>query len=145
MRVQCDSLRGVLYFDFKRMDSIYTYMMARDIASNINVHWLADSRVYYSSGSKNMRKAEEYANTYSWSEAMALWQNDVNTKNEKLSAKAAFNMALACEMMGLFDVAIDWLKYAEARFPKLPLVKNYQIVLQRRGEQKSKINSLIKK
>jgi tetratricopeptide (TPR) repeat protein len=143
--VLCDSLRGMLYFDFKRMDSIYTYIMARDIASNLNVYWLTDNRVYYSSGSKNMRRATKYADAYNWSDAMVLWQNDVNTKNAKLSAKAAFNMALACEMMGLFDVAIDWLKYAESRFPKLSLTEDYQIVLQQRKEQKNRVDDLLKK
>jgi len=56
-----------------------------------------------------MLLAEKYALQNDWLKAAEIWNRLTNNKNQKIAAKASYNMALACEMEGKHDVAIDWL------------------------------------
>jgi len=56
-----------------------------------------------------MLLAEKYAFQNDWLKAAELWKRLTTNKNQKIAAKASYNMALACEMEGKHDVAIDWL------------------------------------
>ena len=71
--------------------------------------WISDERTYYQSYHPEMLKAEKYAKNYEWLNAGALWNKQSKNKNQKIAAKACYNMALACEMEGKYDLAIGWL------------------------------------
>lgn len=71
--------------------------------------WISDERTYYHSFHPEMQKAEKYAKNYEWLNAGAIWNNQTKNKNQKIAAKACFNMALTCEMEGKYDLAIGWL------------------------------------
>ena len=56
-----------------------------------------------------MLLAEKYALNNEWLKAAEIWNKQSRNKNPRMAAKACYNMALACEMEGKLDAAIDWL------------------------------------
>jgi len=72
-------------------------------------NWIQAERMYYKSQNTEMLKAEKYAISQDWLKAAEIWNQQTKNKNDKIAAKACYNMALACEMEGKPDVAIAWL------------------------------------
>ncbi len=81
---------------------------AANFAQYITPHWLQVDRMYYKSGNKEMRKAEKLMKQNKWLEAAEIWKKTIKSKNKQIVAKSMFNLALACEMEGDVDAAIDW-------------------------------------
>ncbi len=71
-------------------------------------HWIEVERMYYKSGQIEIKKTEELIKQNRWLEAAEIWKKNTTNKNKKIAAKSMFNMALACEMNGDMDAAIDW-------------------------------------
>ncbi len=101
------------------------------MAAKIAPIWLNDKRLLFHIGSKEMEKAALFAINGQWIDAALEWQKVFALKNRKLSAKAAFNMALANELLGKFDLALEWLKKATNYYP-LPEIDSYTITIQDR-------------
>lgn len=74
--------------------------------------WQKSDRTYYHSKNKNMLKAETCFNEANWLKAAELYQKQTKSRNRKIAAKAKYNMALACEMEGNTDAALDWLSHS---------------------------------
>jgi Family of unknown function (DUF6340) len=83
--------------------------LGRFFGSKIIPTWLTVERLYYRSHNQNMLLAEKYALNNEWLKAAEIWNKQTKNKNPKMAAKASYNMALACEMEGKLDAAIDWL------------------------------------
>ena len=83
--------------------------LGRFFGSKIIPNWLTVERLYYKSGNQNMLLAEKYALNNEWLKAAEIWNKQSKNKNPRMAAKACYNMALACEMEGKLDAAIDWL------------------------------------
>lgn len=101
------------------------------MAKKIAPIWLNDKRLLFHIGSKEMETAALFAINGQWLEAASEWQKVLTMKNRKLCAKAAFNLALANEMLGKFDLVLEWLKKSSAYYP-LPEIDNYTITIQDR-------------
>jgi len=86
--------------------SIY---LGNSFAAKMIPNWIQTERVYYKSKNTEMLKAEKYAISQDWLKAAEIWNKQTKNKNDKIAAKACYNMALACEMEGKPDVAIAWL------------------------------------
>lgn len=71
--------------------------------------WISDERSYYQSHHPEMLKAEKYVKNHDWLKAGEIWNKQTKNKNQKIAAKASYNMSLACEMEGKYDLAIEWL------------------------------------
>ncbi len=71
--------------------------------------WIPVERKYYNSGNPRMIAAEKYALANDWLKAAEVWNKESKNANQKIAAKACYNLALACEMEGKYDLAIDWL------------------------------------
>jgi len=72
--------------------------------------WKPVDRIYYHSKNPEMIKAENYAINRDWLKAAEIWNQQTKNKNQEIAAKAFYNMALACEMDGKLDLAIEWLR-----------------------------------
>ncbi len=83
--------------------------LGRSFGSKIIPSWLMVERIYYKSNNPEMLKAERFAMNNEWIKAAGIWNKLTKNKNEKIAVKASFNMALACEMEGKINAAIDWL------------------------------------
>lgn len=101
--------------------------------SKIAPTWMDEQRIYYVKGSKSLKSTSELVENGQWLDAATQWQSIIqsNPKKLKLNAKAAFNMALANEMMGNFVMAEEWLAMAEEYYP-LSEIDWYKRIIQYR-------------
>lgn len=102
----------MIFSDQKRMGMIVnnsSEYLGRAFGSKVIPTWLPVERLYYKSRNQNMLSAERYALNNQWLKAAEIWNKQTKNKNLNIAAKACYNMALACEMEGKPDVAIDWL------------------------------------
>lgn len=77
-------------------------------AERLTPHWEFVQRMYYTSGHIELKKTEKLISEEKWLEAAAIWKANIDNKNKKIAAKSMFNLALACEMEGELDAAIEW-------------------------------------
>lgn len=106
--------------------------LGRFFGAKIIPDWLQVERMYYKSKNPIMLAAEKYAFQNQWLKAAELWNRETKNKNLRIVAKACFNMALAAEMEGQHDVAIDW------------LVKSYTALPKNNGEHKANCQRYIR-
>ncbi|MDR3133399.1 MAG: DUF6340 family protein [Prevotellaceae bacterium] len=100
-------------------------------ARRLAPYWLTVQRFFYVPSYKNMEQAAAHAENAEWSEAMKIWEQYAGHNNRKTAAQAAFNMALACEVNGDYELSLEWLQYAEKSYP-ISAIAGYRAVLQRR-------------
>jgi len=74
----------------------------------ISPSWFEVPRYYYTSGGEAMREAGKLAASRDWKGAAEIWKKLAYQENEKVAAKACFNMALVCEMEDLLIPSLDW-------------------------------------
>ncbi len=85
------------------------HYLGNSFGAKIIPDWIEVERIYYTSSNPEMARAEKYAKNGDWLKAAEIWKKETKNKNDKIVAKALYNMALACEMEGKPDVGIDWL------------------------------------
>jgi len=112
------------------------FNIGRKYGYHVSPRWLAAPRFYYSFGNGQMRKAGSMAAKGDWDEAAVIWKKIAYLENERIAAKASYNMALVCEMEDLLIPALDWaVKSYSIRQEKL--TNEYIELLQTRyGERK---------
>jgi hypothetical protein len=71
-------------------------------------------RIYYTRGNRLLSRGASYAKQEMWREAANYWRMAADSKKARNSAKAAFNMALACEIEDKLDLANDWILLADS-------------------------------
>ena len=71
-------------------------------------HWLTVERMYYQSGHTELKLTDKMVAGNRWIDAAKIWKKNTTNKNKQIAAKSMFNLALACEMQGEMDAAIDW-------------------------------------
>ncbi len=101
------------------------------LCSKIIPAWIPVDRMYYTSHDKDMRQAEKYVISNEWPKAAVIWSKQTESKNQMIVAKATYNMALACEMEGKPDEAINW------------LLKSYSIVKKNNKDYKESCQQYI--
>ncbi len=79
-----------------------------NFAEFVTPHWIEVERMYYKSRQVELKQTEELIEQNRWLEAAKIWKKNTTNKNKTIAAKSMFNMALACEMNGDMDAAIDW-------------------------------------
>ncbi|MFO7655480.1 MAG: DUF6340 family protein [Bacteroidales bacterium] len=88
-------------------------------------------RVYYASNNKLLRQGAWHARRESWIEAAEYWRKAVDLKNKTVSAKAALNMALVCELQNLPEVALEWIEMSDS-IKTTNLSKQYRKIIETR-------------
>jgi hypothetical protein len=121
---------------------------AADIAGNrfaefLVPHWIEVERMYYKSGQIELKKTNDLIKQNRWLEAAEIWNKNTTNKNKKIAAKSMFNLALACEMNGDMDAAIDWaVKSYYARPKDLYHTSNCQDYINILGRRKQDITKI---
>ena len=82
-------------------------------AVRISPMWMDVHRDYFTKGSADMKMASRRARSNDWVGAAQIWRKlgDASA-NMKVKKRACYNMALACEIEGNLDLAIEWAKKA---------------------------------
>ena len=70
--------------------------------------WIKSNRSYYSGKHEDFKNAKNFVNQGDWSSAVLLWKPLTNSEDLKTSSRASYNMALASEINGSLDTAIEW-------------------------------------
>lgn len=111
---------------------------AIDFAGEISPVWRTESRRIYISGDDFLKKAAILVDSNRWEEAIKLWKNSLETaKSASVKSKTEFNLAVAYEIAGDVDAAIEWaLKSYETMFRTitydyLEILKNRKTELQK--------------
>lgn len=106
---------------------------ALDIGDNISQNffekWESETRsLYYLFGSE-WEEALNAAASFDWGRASEIWMRIVSSSKNKVAACAAYNLAVACEMQGNKDLALEWLSFSKKKYP-LQLTGEYELQLQ---------------
>lgn len=112
-------------------------------ADLIAPNWTEEVRQYYSDGSRGMKTAIKHVEKEEWNKAMDIWLEYTTLSNQRQAAMGCFNMAVGCEMMGDYELAIEWLNLAKKKDSRLDLL-GYEQVLYRRLNDKTEIDKLLK-
>ncbi|SMO74217.1 hypothetical protein SAMN06265379_10690 [Saccharicrinis carchari] len=74
--------------------------------------WEAQLRGYYATGTYHFLQATEFVRQNQWGEAIKLWKYAFDHSKKKTKARAAYNLALASEMLDDYESAQYWLDQA---------------------------------
>ncbi len=99
--------------------------------------WIRVDRTYYIGKHEELKQAKYFVKTGDWDAAIEIWKLLVESEDLKLAKRAAFNLALASEIKGALDTAIDWAKKAQQLGESK--AHNYINVLHRRKMDEEKL------
>lgn len=114
------------------------YYAGQQYAKRISPTWVWVNRMYYTKGNDALKKAKLKVKVNNWNEAAELWQNALKDPNQKVSGRAAYNLALASEMDGKLDIAIEWAKKAYSDYGN-KAGRSYTNVLYKRLNDQEKL------
>lgn len=81
-----------------------------DMADNISPKWNDATRRYYKTGNKEADAAIPLIKSNQWEKAAEIWRKFSDASSKTLRGKVQFNLALAAEMTGNIDLAVEWAK-----------------------------------
>ncbi len=110
----------------------YTY------ASWISPHYVQSSRLIFTKGDHSINMGYEQAQAGNWKNAAHFWRQALASDDKKIVAKAYFNLALASEMEGLLEPALEWAQESYSIFPD-DLNITYISILEKRIRQQEEI------
>lgn len=151
--------RNAPLFTVSKSDSIYWYIddeltfgqiqkEASEFAASIPMehllpHWKRLVRNYYDGGNVDMRDAGVFVRENNWESAGELWKKVYDSKKGKQRMRAAFNLALYCEMNDDYNQALAYLETAAGLASKgsfdEQMIGLYQVQL---TEQMKKVGQL---
>ena len=99
--------------------------------------WVKVNRTYYIGKHNELKNAKQYVKIGDWDTAIEIWMPLTKDEDLKTAARAAFNMALASEINGSLNIAIDWAKKAQKLGEKKAY--NYINILNRRKMDQEKL------
>lgn len=97
-----------------------------EFASKLSTQWEPNERMLIYYDSPSWTKAKKLAMDYKWDDAMDIWMKEVESPDTRKASCAAYNLALACDMQGDFDLADKWLDFAEesSYFSEIAVLRN---------------------
>lgn len=101
--------------------------------------WVSVSRSYYTKGTDDFATAKLKVRANEWAQAAEIWQKYISNSDPKIAGRAAYNMALACEVDGKLDLAIDWAKKSYTEF-KNKSARTYMNTLTQRQADQQRLN-----
>ncbi|MDR2065938.1 MAG: tetratricopeptide repeat protein [Prevotellaceae bacterium] len=127
-------------------------MIGRDFAKRIVPTWETAERLifydsYYDSSNSKSGKAYNAAiKEHNWSNAAKYWTEAVEeSRTKSRQAQIMYNIALSCEMLENFDLAIKWLEKAKTLHTKIDEnIDEYINILKQRIEDKEKLDEYFK-
>jgi len=111
-------------------------LTGKEYVNRITPGWKKVKRKVYISGNKEMRKVKKQVYSNNWHAAARTWNKLAYSAKKNLACKAAFNMALACEMEGKLDLAVEWAIKSFSTKNKKSTQQYLDIINKRRMDQK---------
>ncbi len=111
--------------------------IALDFSDDIATNWQQERRNFFASGNKDLKQAVPLARSGQWETAMNLWKQTAETsKSKAVKSKAEYNVALAYELQGDIDKAIEWALKSYNTMYRTDTYDYLEILKQRKNEQK---------
>ena len=117
--------------------------LALDIDSKLSPSWSTEQRGYFSINSKSDTAVVNFIDRIDWDSAYAYWEEFANSSNKNIRSKAEYNLALASEMLGNMDKAIEWANKSYKTQYRLQ-TENYLKTLRERRKKLKKYEEIIK-
>ncbi|MDX9781420.1 MAG: DUF6340 family protein [Bacteroidales bacterium] len=97
--------------------------------------WLPVERYLYTYDARPWSDAFRFSQEFKWKEAMDIWLNLTDEATPLKRASAAFNLAVALEMMEEYNLALEWLDVAAKNYP-LNGIPGYKSILEQKLEKR---------
>ena len=107
------------------------YFAGKQYAYRISPMWIRVSRKYYVKGNDDFKDARYKVQSKKWEDAALIWKRYVNDPDTKIAGYACYNMALASEVLGEFEIALDWAQKAYSDYYLKP-AREYINILENR-------------
>jgi len=107
-----------------------TKNIAENISGNFFDQWTTVQRYLYVYDNNKWHQAYNQAQKFNWDQAMQIWLAETGTSDRLMSACAAFNLAIACEMKSRRELALEWLQFAESCY-QLKGIEEYKSILKK--------------
>ncbi|HUX53675.1 MAG TPA: DUF6340 family protein [Williamwhitmania sp.] len=105
--------------------------------------WTTQYREIVTSTNSYLKMAQNKVNENNWAEAIKIWSWLVGSNsNNKLKGQAAYNLAVASEVDGNYNLAASWLDIADSLRPGSQYVAEYRAVLNDRLKAEAILDSL---
>jgi hypothetical protein len=114
--------------------------IAKKYTEEIIPFWKEETRFFYIDN--NIAKAEYYIADEDWAKAMDVWMKYVNAENMELAAISCFNMAVGCEMLGEYELALKWMENVKRKNENY-YWDEYKKLLEKRIEEKAVIDRIM--
>ena len=93
--------------------------VGESFANQVSPQWNNDIRYYFMTGDKEADAAVPLIEKNKWEEASEIWKKYSNSTSASMRSKIEHNLALAAEMTGNIDLAIEWgLKSYRSKYSK---------------------------
>lgn len=140
LMVEVAPVRSAVAIPTTKIIQLVCQEVGKFYSNEIASYWKSEERMFYTNA--RMNKATDYAYDMQWSKAMEIWGSYVNSTNVKTAAAANFNMALGCEMLGEYDLALEWLNNAK-RLNSSFYSETYENIIKKRISDKEHIDKLL--
>jgi len=84
------------------------YFAGEQYAARISPTWKTTRRTVYVGGNDEMKTTRDYVKNNQWEKAAGVWKKYTDSEDTKLAARACMNMAIAAEIRGDLDLALEW-------------------------------------
>lgn len=82
--------------------------MALDLDSKLSPSWVKDSRGYFIMEKGDEARIGKWIDQNDWQAVYDYWLPYASSAKKTVKSKAQYNLALASEMLGKIDEAIEW-------------------------------------
>jgi len=108
-------------------------------ARRISPTWRNESRMFFIRKGEEFKKAQRFVQHNDWDQAIDIWKPLTTNPEKKIGGRACFNMGIACEMKGEFDIALEWMKKAYYDY-NIKQASQYINILNRRILDQQRLN-----
>lgn len=115
--------------------------LGTDYAKQIVPSWRTEYRSIYSTGSNELKEAYKLVKAGNWPAATDIWYLLASSNMEKLAKKASFNLILASEVAGDYELAEEWARRCVNKY-QMPEAEKYLEIIKRRKSEIEKLHKV---
>lgn len=120
------------------------FYAGKQYAFRISPMWMNVSRYYFNKGNADFERADRYGKSGDWKGAAEIWIKYVDSVDPKIAGNACYNMALAQELEGNLEEALEWARKSYTKFNN-KRGRYYADILQDRIYDQSKLDEQMQK
>ncbi len=120
------------------------YRAGQLYGNRISPSWITVSRGYYSKINDNFKLAKKKVQYKDWDGAAEIWKKEALNPDKKIAGMACYNMAVAAEVNGNLDAAMEWATKSYKQFENFKGA-SYMSILQGRINDVQRLNDQMSK